>query len=135
MKTYHEAITEKTDTRNRWQRIYDKRYAKNNVELTEAEFRERLSKGFTQIDRLYNLSDKYGFSYRHPRTNDIIRMKTTDVLRKKQIPRTAYHRQKNASENAIIINRANGTMEIIRTLPKPTRQWKSVWFTKRSRRK
>jgi len=135
MKTYHEAITEKTDTRNRWQRIYDKRYADANVELSEAEFRERLSKRATQVDTFNNLSDIYGFTYKHPRTSDLIRMKTSDVVRKRQIPRTAYHRQKNASENLIIINREQGTMEIIRTLPKPTRQWKSVWFTKRSRRK
>lgn len=130
---------DKINTSNRWQRKYKARYQSPACEImTKEEYHKRMQmRDKTVIDRLNYLSDTYGFTIRHPRTKDIIRQKTSDVIDKHLLPRTAYRRVINRTEKKITITVEDGHLKDLQidTDIRNTGQWKSVWYSKHNKRK
>lgn len=116
------------DTRNRYQRMYDANYEGKPTPIP----RERLSE--TEVDKFNRLSDMYGHTLRHPRTRDIIRMRTADIIPPRTMPRT-----KRGVAPKIQIIKATRTKEGIEaeiiTGKNKRKSWKSVWYSGHNRKK
>lgn len=133
--------TEKMDTRNRFQRIFDARYndkiVKSNQPISKAEFHVLSMRNQTNLDKFEYLSRLEGSMRKHPRTKELIQFQTSDVQNYSKFPRIAYHRRKNQKCQQITAMIQDGKLNVsIESIPpKKTNQWKSVWFTKGQRRK
>ena len=126
-------VEPKMDTRNRWQRIYDARY--NGKPLTLGEVmttRTRISE--TSVDKYRRLSDQHGHTLRHPRTSVIIRMRTSDVINPKIMPRIKRHLAHDIQ--TIRTTRTKDGIEAqITTGDNKRLSWKTVWYANHARRK
>lgn len=117
------------DTRNRWQRIYEAKYDNKPISID----RKRLSE--TNIDKFNRLSDNYGHTLRHPRTREIIRMKSSDVMPPKTMPRT-YRKVAQPIQYIRTTKTKDGKLETeIYTGRNKRKSWKSIWYSGHNRRK
>ena len=120
-----------------------------NNGLTRAEFTQRLNQlGNINLHRISNLSHRNGHTYRHPRTSELVIMKTSDVLPKGLLRKdsVAYAQQTNRTSGRIF-RKGNGHSKVEKwvngdkriksktEVGRKTGQWKSIWYSRNSRRK
>jgi len=134
-------ISEKIDTRNRFQRMFDARYndkiVKSKQPISKAEFHALSIQNQTNLDKFEYLSRLEGSMRKHPRTKELIQFQTSDVQNYSKFPRVAYHRRQNQKIQQITATIQDGKLnvEIESVKPRKTNQWQSVWYSKHQRRK
>jgi len=123
----------KIDTRNRWQRMNDARYEKTAYTQGELMTLKNRAKE-NNIQHFNRLSDEHGHTLKHPRTSELIRMKTSDVVSPKLIPRV-YRKVAQPIQFIKVTRNKDGITGIIHTGKNRKKSWRSIWYSSQSRRK
>jgi len=106
----------------------DANYDGKPVKITRARL------GETSVDKYNRLSDQHGHTLRHPRTRQVIRMKTADIVNPKLIPRK--FRQVEQPIQIIKATRTKEGIDAEITTGKNNRKtWKSIWYSSHNRKK